>query len=290
MQEFKDKVAVVTGAASGIGFGMAECFAREGMKVVLADVEDGALAQAEAKIKATGATTLAVRTDVSRSADVDALAEKTLAAFGAVHVVCNNAGVGGEGGFVWEQSLQNWRWVLGVNLWGVIHGLHTFVPILLRQKTEGHIVNTASMAGHFSGPFMSPYNASKFAVVTISESLHFELEMSGALPKVSVLCPGFVSTNIANSERNRPADLATEPRQLSEGEQAMREMGRQMIAAGMPPAEVATQVLAAIREERFYVFPHPYLLEFTRLRMENVLAQRNPTSNISAVITGTIKS
>lgn len=280
MKDFKGKVAVVTGAASGIGRGLAERFASEGMHVVLADVEEEPLVQAEHAFRARGASTLAVRTDVSRADEVAALAEKTLAAFGAVHIVCNNAGVGGDAGAVWEIPVEGWQWTLGVNLWGVLHGIRTFVPIMLQQGGEGHVVNTASMAGHVSLPFLSPYHATKFAVVTISESLHFELTTSGAPVKVSVLCPGFVRTNIMASERNRPADLLTPPRPTSEAQQALRAAFESNVAAGIPPSDVAARVIEAIREERFYIFPHPEMLGAVSQRMERILAQRNPELGI----------
>ena len=289
MKEFRGKVAVVTGAASGIGRAMAERFAREGMKIVLADVEEVALARAEAALKADGATTSAVRTDVSKVGDVAALAEKTLATFGAVHVVCNNAGVGTGVCPIWETSLEDWQWVLGVNLWGVIHGIRTFVPILLQQGTEGHIVNTASMAGHISAPFGSVYHATKFAVVTISESLHLELESMGAAVKVSVLCPGFVSTNIMDSARNRPAELPPAARPPSEAEQALWAMGVALVAAGMPPSQVAERVFEAVRDERFYIFPHPEFLDYVRQRMENIVAQRNPSLPLPETMQGAFK-
>ncbi|MGH3055390.1 MAG: SDR family NAD(P)-dependent oxidoreductase, partial [Gaiellaceae bacterium] len=272
MREFKDRVAVVTGAASGVGYAMAERFAAAGMKVVLADVEDAALARAASALQAKGARTLAVRTDVAKAADVSALAEKTLSTFGVVHIVCNNAGVGGEPAPVWEQTLESWRWVIDVNLWGVIHGIRTFVPILLQQGTEGHIVNTASMAGHISLPMMSVYHATKFAVVTISETLHLELAMMGAQVKASVLCPGFVRTNIMDSQRNRPDELRTPDRPITEAEQAMQAAFDQFVAAGMPPAEVATRVFEAIRDERFYIFSHPDFLAAIRSRMQTILA------------------
>ncbi len=280
MKDFKDKVAVVTGAASGIGRALVDRFAAEGMHVVLADVEAAPLAQAERELRARGVKTLAVRTDVSKAEEVAALADQTLATFGAVHVLCNNAGVGGESAPVWEIPLEGWQWTFGVNLWGVIHGIRTFVPIMLRQGTEGHVVNTASMAGHLSLPFLSPYHATKFAVVTISESLHFELEMSGAKVKASVLCPGFVRTNIMSSERNRPAELQTAVQPTSEAQQALRAAIESSVVAGTPPSEVAARVVEAIREERFYVFPHPDMLVAARNRMENILAQRNPVLGI----------
>jgi len=274
MQTLAGKVAVVTGAASGIGLALAERFAREGMVVVLADVEAMALANAEKAVRSRGARTLAVRTDVTQPESVDALSRATLDEFGAVHVVCNNAGVGGAPAPTWEQPLENWRWVLGVNLWGVIHGLRTFVPILVRQG-EGHVVNTASMAGHISLPLAAPYHATKFAVVTISESLLYELRLSGSPVGVSVLCPGFVRTNIMEDERNRPADLRV-AMPISEAGQQFRQVYTQQVATGLDPAVVAARVVEAIRADRFWIFPHPDLLAAVRDRMEAILAQREP--------------
>lgn len=276
MKEFKDRVAVVTGGASGIGRAMADRFAAAGMNVVLADVEESALRTAEADLRSQGATVLGVPTDVAKAESIENLAKKTLDAFGGVHVVCNNAGVGGGFGPSWTQPLQNWEWGFGVNLWGVIHGIRTFVPIMLKQDTEGHIVNTASMAGLLSSPFMSVYDATKFAVVTISESLHLELAMQQAKVKVSVLCPGFVNTNIATSDRNRPVQLQPGEQQFSESEMAFASMMFAGIAAGTPPAEVAEKVFAAIQNEQFYIFSHPEFLTAVRTRMETILEQRNP--------------
>jgi NAD(P)-dependent dehydrogenase (short-subunit alcohol dehydrogenase family) len=216
-----------------------------------------------------------VRTDVGRAKEVEALAQKTLDAFGAVHVVCNNAGITGDAAPTWEQTPEAWKWILGVNLWGVLHGIRTFVPIMLRQGTEGHVVNTASMAGHLSLPLVSPYHATKFAVVSITESLHLELALMGAPVKASVLCPGFVRTNIMDSNRNRPAEVGSPP-PASEATQAMRAAYERFVAAGLPPAKVAECVLDAIRAERFWVFPHPELLPAVRMRMEGILAQENP--------------
>lgn len=276
MKELNNRVAVVTGAASGIGRAMAERFGAAGMQVVLADIEADALSKAEHEMQTQGATVLSVVTDVSKAAEIETLAQKTLAAFGGVHILCNNAGVG-SGGFSWSQPLADWEWVMGVNLWSVVYGVRTFVPIMLEQKNEGHIVNTASMAGLVSSPLMSVYDVTKHSVVTLSESLHHELAMQGAQVKVSVLCPGFVKTNIIDSERNRPGEFQTPRKELDEAGQAINQAFRQMIDQGMPPAEVAEKVFAAIQDEKFYIFPHPELLNVVRLRMEDILEQRNPT-------------
>lgn len=278
MQEFQDKVAVVTGAASGIGFALAERFAREGMKVVLADVEVDALARAEAELRGRGATVLAVRTDVRQASEVEALAEQTLAAFGGVHVVCNNAGVVVFKS-AWEHTLADWEWVLGVNLWGVIHGVRTFVPIMLRQGTEGHIVNTASMGGLVTGPFFGSYIVSKHGVVALSENLSRELARIGAPVKVSVLCPNVVRTNIMDSARNRPLAL-TNPEEASpasaEAQGVDAEIRKYLEEEGFAPAQIADHVVAAIRADTFYILTHPETKEAVRVRMERILEGRNP--------------
>jgi NAD(P)-dependent dehydrogenase (short-subunit alcohol dehydrogenase family) len=275
MKEFSGKVAVITGGASGIGRAMAERFAKAGMKIVLADVEERALAAAAGEIAASGAETLAVRTDVSKGTDVEALAKAALGRFGAVHVVCNNAGVA-VSALTWDYTVADWEWVLGVNLWGVIHGVRVFTPILLEQGVEGHIVNTASLAGLISGGAAASYNVSKFGVVTLSETMHQELLALGAPVRVSVLCPGFVSTRIADSNRNRPTGLADTAR-VPEGFAQMEALGRQFIAAGSPPAMIAERVFEAVRDERFYILPHPDWKDQIQARMENILAERNPT-------------
>jgi len=276
MKEFKDKVALITGGASGIGFALADRFASVGMKIVLADIEQGALETAERTLKDKGAPVLSVQTDVSKADDVERLAARAYDHFGAVHVLCNNAGVGG-GGLTWEQSLEDWRWVLGVNLWGVIHGLRTFVPRMLAQGTEGHVVNTASIAGLITTPYMSIYEATKHAVVAITESLRMEFEMLGSAISASVVCPGFVATNIGDSERNRPAELRGSGAPRDTDQQAViRELARQQVAAGMKPSEVAEMVLEAIRDDRFYVITHPRFKKLIRLRMENILDGKTP--------------
>jgi NAD(P)-dependent dehydrogenase (short-subunit alcohol dehydrogenase family) len=280
MQTLRDRVAVVTGGASGIGRALAEQFAREGMKVVLADVEEPALAEAVRALEGAGARAIGVRTDVSRAADVEALAARALEAFGAVHVVCNNAGVS-VAGFSWERTLEDWQWVLGVNLWGVIHGIRTFVPILLEQKDEGHVVNTASVAGLLSMPHLSPYNVSKHGVVTLSECLHHELSMvSGGRVGVSVLCPAWVATRIADSERNRPAALARTRETAGVDRQAMQATARSLIAQGMQPAAVAELVAGAIREGRFWILPHPEWGGMVRERAAEIAEGRSPAPRI----------
>ncbi len=276
MKDFKDKVAVITGAASGIGRALADHCAREGMKVVLADIEQGALAEAAANLQSGGGTVLAVRTDVSQAKDVEALAQKTLEVFGAVHLLCNNAGVATSGTVVWESNLTDWEWVMGVNLWGVIHGVRSFVPIMLAQNTQCHIVNTASLSGLISFPRGSVYAVTKHGVVTLSETLHHELAERGGKVKVSVLCPGLVKTRIMDCARNRPQRLAaTVP--MGPVEAAGWETLRQQLQTGMPPAQVAEAVFQAIREERFYILTHPEGKDWIRTRMEDILQERNPT-------------
>lgn len=277
MRELRGKVAVVTGAASGIGRSMASRFAAEGMKVVLADIEAGALEQTKAAMVAEGAAVLAVVTDVSSGASVEALAAKTLEAYGAVHVICNNAGVGGVAGPLWTLTEADWDWTLRVNLWGVIHGLRVFVPILLAQGGEGHVVNTASAAGLTATPFMAAYAATKHAVVAISEILSKDLQIADSTVKVSVLCPGFVRTRIVDSGRNRPDDLRNATKDPpSAGAVNMGQAVRQMVDAGMPPEEVAELVVAAIKEERFYILPHPEVKAVVQQRMDDIFGERTP--------------
>jgi NAD(P)-dependent dehydrogenase (short-subunit alcohol dehydrogenase family) len=268
-------VAVITGAASGIGRALADRGVQEGMKVVLADVEEEALRKAEASIRASGATVLALRTDVSQATEIEALAQKTLDAFGAVHLLCNNAGVAGRPVPVWENTVADWEWVMSVNLWGVIHGVRVFVPIMLALDTDCHVVNTASMAGLISTPGLAPYKVTKHGVVTLSETLHHELAERGAKVKVSVLCPGVVKTWIMESERNRPGRLGrTEPSPPASG--SGWETLRRLVQAGMPPAQVADAVFRGIRDERFYILTHPEDKESVRMRMEDILQERNP--------------
>jgi len=278
MKEFQGKVAVVTGAASGIGRALAERCAKEEMKVVLADIEEQALMQASRDLAAQGAQVLAVPTDVSQAGEVETLARKAFETYSAVHLLFNNAGVG-AGKSAWESSLADWEWVLGVNLWGVIHGIHFFVPRMLEQRSEGHIVNTASMAGLTYGPGQSIYKVSKHGVVSLSETLYYELALRGASLKVSVLCPGLVSTNILDAQRNRPARLqdASVKEPLSPQAEAVVQRFQQAVREAMPPGQVADIVFEAIREERFYILTHPTWKAAIQSRMEDILQERNPT-------------
>jgi NAD(P)-dependent dehydrogenase (short-subunit alcohol dehydrogenase family) len=275
MDELDGKVAVVTGAASGIGAALAVRFASEGMRVVLADVEVGPLQEAADKLAADGAEVLAVPTDVSRGDDVDRLAEAAAEAFGPVHVLCNNAGVG-AGGLLADLTTEDWEWVLGVNLWGVIHGLRAFLPGMLAHGEPGHIVNTASLAGLVSAPMMGPYGASKFAVVGISEALYHELQLTGSRIGASVLCPGWVNTQIYASERNRPAGMGSATAGLGVDGDPRAEMLRAVLASGMAPDAVADLVLGAIRDGRFYVLTHPEMTPAVEARMRGILDGHNP--------------
>jgi NAD(P)-dependent dehydrogenase (short-subunit alcohol dehydrogenase family) len=255
MEALSGKVAVVTGGASGIGLALARAFAGDGMKLVLADIERDALERAGAELAEVTEVEL-VSCDVSDAAQVDALRDATVARFGTAHVVCNNAGVG-TGGLTWDVSLDDWNWVLGVNLMGVVHGIRAFTPMLIEQG-EGHIVNTASMAGVTSPPFMAPYNVSKHGVVTLSETLYADLQIVGATNVgVTALCPGWVQTRIHESARNRPgADDSTEVGDAAGGLELQGAIGN-LIATGLEPDHVAGLVLDAVHHQRFYVLTHP---------------------------------
>jgi NAD(P)-dependent dehydrogenase (short-subunit alcohol dehydrogenase family) len=271
MQELRGRTALVTGGAAGIGLALAERFAREGMRVVIADVEETALRAAEARLARAGADVLARVADVTSPESLAALRDAALARFGAVHVVCANAGVAPTGPVV--GAPRDWRWVVEVNLMGVVHTLDAFVPGLVAQG-EGHVVCTASVGGLRSAPLLGAYCATKHAVVALAESLHGELAGSGV--GVSLLCPGAVATGIFASERNRPASLGgpgAAPDRVRRGFQ-------DAIRGGMAPAEVAEHVLAALRAARFYVLTHPELAGMARMRADDIAAGRSPSQGM----------
>jgi NAD(P)-dependent dehydrogenase (short-subunit alcohol dehydrogenase family) len=275
MQDLSGKVAVITGGASGIGHAMASRFAEEGMKLVLVDVEEKALAEVGQAFEAAGVEVLTQQLDVSDAQSMDALAQNTIDRFGAVHVVCNNAGVG-SGGLMWELTTEDWEFSLRPNLWGVIHGVRVFGKHLVEQN-EGHIVNTASMAGLLSMPGMGPYNVTKHGVVTLSETLHHELTGLGSQVGVSVLCPGHVNTRIWESERNRPEELANTSMDFSSDELSdTREMYRQQCEAGMSAQEVAGRVHDAILDGTFYIHTHQNHRKAVEERMRAIIDGKSP--------------
>jgi NAD(P)-dependent dehydrogenase (short-subunit alcohol dehydrogenase family) len=273
MKELKGKVAAVTGAASGLGRSMALAFAAEGMDVALADVDPEGLLETQKALGGYGVRTTKLRVDVSKAEDVEAFAERTVKELKAVHVVCNNAGVSPLGA-LWENTVADWQWILGVNLWGVIHGVRAFTPRLIAQN-EGHIVNTASVAGLISPPGSGAYNVTKHAVVTLSESLYHDLRERGSGVGVSVLCPAYVPTRITDSERNRPRDLPLSEK--SAATLAREAMLRKAVTSGKVSADqVAQAVVAAVKEERFYILTHPRIKGAIRARMEDILDERAP--------------
>ncbi len=284
METMTGRVAVVTGAASGIGKALALGFAGEGANVVLADIEEEPLRAAETEVASHGVEALGVITDVTDADSVGALAQATIDRFGAVHMVCNNAGVGG-GGLIRNQQLVDWKWVVDVCLWGVIHGVHHFLPHLIEAE-ESHIMSTASVAGLMSVPGLGPYNAAKYGVVAIMETLHLEMQRDrNADVGVSVLCPGVVRTNIATAQRNRPEELRRERKPRPEGEAPSetadaRRRNANIAAAlerGMDPSEVAAKVIEAMYERRFWVLSHPELLAEVNHRNQQLADLENPT-------------
>ena len=263
MDDLRGRVAVVTGGASGIGLALARRFATEGMHLVLADIEQTALDAAAAELGAAGTQVLAVRTDVADAAAVEALAAASYERFGAVHVVVNNAGVV-TGGAAWEQSLEDWTWVLGVDLWGVIHGVRSFVPRMVAGGEPGHVVNTASIAGLLAMPGIAPYDVAKAGVVSLSECLHHDLQAAGAPIGVSVLCPGRVRSRIGDSDRNRPGGrMTTEHRPGASETDTM-----------LSAEATADLVVSSIRDERFWILTHDGYDEWITRRAAGMLAGR----------------
>lgn len=280
MKAFANKIAVVTGAASGFGREFALLGAKFGMQLVLADVQAEGLEATAAEVRALGAEVITQVCDVRKGEQVEMLAQVTMARFGAVHLVFNNAGVG-AGGLVWESTQADWDWVLGVNLWGVIHGVRHFTPLMLacaRQDPtyEGHIVNTASMAGLLTPPTMGVYNVSKHAVVALTETLYHDLALVEAPIGASVLCPYFVPTGISQSERVRPGELQAGAA-LTRSQQVSQAVLEKAVASGkVTAAEVAQRTFDAIRDGEFYIYSHPQALGNVQRRMEDIVAGRNP--------------
>jgi NAD(P)-dependent dehydrogenase (short-subunit alcohol dehydrogenase family) len=278
MKDLKGKVAVVTGAASGLGRSMALAFAAEGMHLALADVDEDGLKETQEGAIRRGVHAFTMRVDVSKATELDAFAARTLAALKAIHVVCNNAGVSPLGA-AWETSVADWQWILGVNLWGVIHGVRAFTPHLLAQN-EGHIVNTASVSGLISPPGSGAYNVTKHAVVTLSESLYHDLRERKSAVGVSVLCPAYVPTRITESERNRPSDLPVSEK--SREMLARQAMLKKAVSSGKISADqVAQVVVAAVKEERFYILTHARIKGAIQARMQDILEERAPRNPLA---------
>jgi NAD(P)-dependent dehydrogenase (short-subunit alcohol dehydrogenase family) len=282
MKSFQGRTAVITGAASGFGLETARIAAREGMNLVMADVQADALQRAAAEITALGVSVLAQRVDVAKAADVEALGAATLQRFGAPHFVFNNAGVG-AGGLVWEHTVKDWEWVLGVNVMGVAHGVRVFTPMMLAAAKadagyRGHIVNTASMAGLTNPPNMGVYNVSKHAVVSLSESLYQDLALVTEQVSAHVLCPFFVATGIHQSERNRPAEFDGPEAPLSRSQLIQQAMiGKAVTSGKVSAAQVAQFVFDAMDEGRFYIYSHPKALATVQTRLEDIMLARNPS-------------
>ncbi|MCG8685677.1 MAG: SDR family NAD(P)-dependent oxidoreductase [Desulfobacterales bacterium] len=277
MQDFKNKVAVITGGASGIGLGLAEHCVDLGMKIVLADIEEAALFSATEKLKSNGHVALPILTDVSKLEDVSMLAVKTIEHFNRVDLLFNNAGVA-SGASIWENTAKDCEWVIGVNLLGVIHCIRKFVPIMLKQNNPCHIVNTSSVTGISTYHPSSLYHLTKHGILALSEQIYHELKMKGAKVNISVLCPGFVNTKILDAERNRPAhyknDMSNIQKQSETDE--IEQTFRKMIEEGMSPAQVAQITFEAVRKEQFYIFTHPDEIGLARLRLKNILEMNNP--------------
>jgi NAD(P)-dependent dehydrogenase (short-subunit alcohol dehydrogenase family) len=276
MKELRGKVAAVTGAASGLGRAMALAFADEGMHVALADVAD--TSEVFAQVEARGVSALSMKVDVSRSENVEAFAALVEKDLGPTALVCNNAGVSAHGA-AWEYSVDDWQWLLGVNLWGVIHGIRSFVP-RIRTRNAGHMVNTASVAGLISPSGMAAYSVSKHAVVALSEVLHHDLRQFGSAIGVSVLCPAYVPTGIADAERNRPPGSV--PGEKSARTLQQQAMLKKAVASGKLTADdVARAVVRAVKEDRFYILTHPAILGAVQARMEDILGGSTPRDPMS---------
>ena len=280
--DFKNKTAVLTGAGSGFGLECARIGAKLGMNLVLVDVQQDALDKATAELQAAGAQVLARRVDVSNADQMAALGQETFERFGAPHLVFNNAGVG-SGGLIWENTLKDWEWVLGVNVMGVVHGLRTFTPMMLDAAKQdsgykGHIVNTASMAGLLNPPNMGVYNVSKHAVVSMTETLYQDLSLVTDQISASVLCPFFVATGINESARNRPGEMTDASAKLTKSQKIGQAMTSKAVTSGkVSAADVAALVFDAVAANRFYIYSHPKAIRSVQTRMEDIMQARNPT-------------
>jgi NAD(P)-dependent dehydrogenase (short-subunit alcohol dehydrogenase family) len=287
VKSFKGRTAVLTGAGSGFGLEVARIAAREGMNVVLADVQADALAKAAQEIESLGAAVLAQQVDVSKADQIEALAAATMQRFGAPHFVFNNAGVG-AGGLIWEHTVKDWEWTIGVNVMGAAHGVRVFTPLMLEASKndaayEGHIVNTASMAGLLNAPNMGAYNVSKHAVVSLSETLYQDLSLVSGQVTASVLCPFFVPTGIHLSHRNRPAEMKDSGVKPTASQRIAHAMSTKAVESGkVSAADVAAMVFDALREKRFYIYSHPKALASVQVRLEDVMQARNPTDPFAA--------
>ena len=276
MRDLTGRVAVVTGAASGMGRAFAERFAAEGMRVVLADVEAEPLDRAVTELRGAGRDVIGVPCDVSRLESVTALADAAVGAYGAIHLAVNNAGVEGYlDGALWEATERDWRWTMGVNFWGVVHGVRTFLPIMLAQGEEGHLVNTVSMTAVVRATNM--YGVAKHAVLALTETIHAQLREREARVGVSALCPGMIATRLFEGSRNRPPELRNErePAGAEQGREIRRRM-HERLQAGMPPSEVADALVRGIREERLYILTDREWDDRIRARTEDILLGRNP--------------
>jgi NAD(P)-dependent dehydrogenase (short-subunit alcohol dehydrogenase family) len=273
MQELRGKVVAITGGASGIGRALADAFGQAGMQVALADIEAGPLDAAVAELAADGVDAAGWVCDVSDDDQVHAFANSTFERFGTAHIACNNAGVGGAGGLTWEVPLAGWEWTIGVNLMGVVHGIRAFVPRMIEQG-DGHIVNTASLAGLKAAPFMAAYNATKHAVVAISESLAHECAMTAPSVGVSVLCPAFIRTRIAESGRNWPDRLGANPSPPSDS--PMAGVMRQLVDNGLEPSVYAARVVDAVRTNRFFVLSDDAHASATQRRLDEMVEGTPP--------------
>lgn len=276
MQELKGKVAVITGAAEGIGKAIALAAAAEGMKLVLADISAEMLDKTVTELRDTGTEVIGVVTDVAQESAILTLAEKAFTQFGKVHLLVNNAGVAFTKS-AWETTAQDWEWIMGINLYGVTHALRAFIPRMLAQGEEGHIVNTASLAGLIAEPALAAYNVSKFGVVALSEGLHHDLTLRKSKIGVSVLCPSWVKTRITDSERHRAVEERSKPEQLENVSLKTGAAITKAVEAGIAPAQVAASVMTAIKANTFYILTHPESKAAVHIRTEDILQGRPPT-------------